>query len=207
MNWFKRIRALVAAVLIIAAVAAPMQASAYERTLGCTYLKITENGFVADTFNGVEARYNLSGKKLYCTELIERYCREVYGIEVRTSDGGPTVLNTDEYWFEEVEQPQAGDILFGSAAARGKWYNHWAICKSVNEQAGTITLFEQNWRWAGCAGVNRVLPLEGNCYRAFRVMTSLPQELPEAEQEETLFDSPLLQYVLPQEEPESILMV
>ncbi len=204
MHLLKRARMLIAAALCIAAIAAPMQASAYERTLGCTYTKITGNGFVADTFNGVQARYNLGGPKLYCTELIERYCREVYGVEIRCGGSCPTVLNSDEYWFEAVSDPQPGDILFGSAAARGKGYNHWAICKSVDEEAGTITLFEQNWRWNGCAGINRVIPLENNCYQTFRMMTSIEQEAPE---EATVFSSPLMRYALENYESESSLVL
>lgn len=154
--------------------------SAGEKTLACSYLKITKDGFVADTFNGVEAKYNLYGPKLYCTELVIRYYKQVYGVDISLG-GLPQVLGNDEYWFEEVYTPEEGDVLFGSAAARGKSYNHWAICKSVDEDADTMTLFEQNWRWNGQAGINRVLPETGNGYRYFRLMTADGEAMTEKE--------------------------
>ena len=197
------VRSLIALVLCITAVTAGITAAAYEKTLSCSYRKITQDGFVADVYNGVEARYNLYGRTLYCTELIERYCREYLGVEVRIGGAAPIACTDGEHWFEEVAEAQPGDILYGSAAARGKGYNHWAICKSVNESAGTMTLFEQNWRWNGCAGVDRVIPLQDSCYRAFRLMPEPEEpeetaEVAEAAQtaESAVYSSPLLRYAL-----------
>ena len=44
---------------------AGLQAAASEKIVDIDYLKITSDGFVADTLNGVEARYNLGGPR--CT--------------------------------------------------------------------------------------------------------------------------------------------
>lgn len=208
MNCSKFLRSLLCLILCVTALTACFMVSARERTLECGYRKITENGFVADTFCGVEARYNLSGRTLYCTELIERYCREVYGLTVRCSNQGPMVQNSDEYWFEETDQPVPGDVLYGSAAARSKGYNHWAIVKSVDPERGTMTLFEQNWRWNGCAGVDRMIPYTGSCYTAFHLETSVPQPeppQPEPEQPEmpVILEAPLVQYALQQTAPET----
>lgn len=181
----KLVTRVVVLMLCIAALCACVQVSAYEKTLDCTYLKITGDGFVADTFNGVQARYNLYGKKLYCTELVERYFKEVFGLNVNCRGaGGPVVVGTDKYWFRETDTPQPGDVLFGSARARGVGYNHWAICKTVDAENGVMTLFEQNWRWNGKAGVNRVIPYTDNCYVAYELVSAEGRVLTPAEQAE-----------------------
>ena len=149
--------------LVLASLALP--ASAAEGTIRCTYVPITGDGFVADTMNGVEARYNLYGPTLYCVELVVRYYQEVYGLEIRCSDSGPAVLNNDDLYFEKTDDPQPGDVMFGSAAARGKSNNHWALVKANN--GSSLTLFEQNWRWNGQAGVNREIEYPTTCYEIY----------------------------------------
>jgi len=169
-KWMTKVAVLMLCVLTLCAC---MQTSAYERTLDCTYMKISGDGFVADTFNGVEARYNLYGRRLYCTELVERYFEEVFGLDVDCrGSAGPIVVDNENYWFERTETPQVGDVLFASARARGVGYNHWAICKSVNAENGTMTLFEQNWRWNGKAGVNRTISHTDSCYVAYQLMSA-----------------------------------
>ncbi len=161
-KWFVR---LVVLTLCVMTLGACLQVSAREVTLKCEYVRITGEGFVAETFNGVEARYNRYGRTLYCTELVQRYYKEVYGITVRCNGSqGPTVVGNENYWFRKTETPRPGDVMFASAGRRGVGYNHWAICKSADMQSGTITLFEQNWRWSGKAGVSRQIPYENNCY-------------------------------------------
>lgn len=169
-KWFTRVAVLMLCVLTLCACVQPL---AYEKTLDCTYLKITGDGFVADTFNGVEARYNLYGRRLYCTELVERYFAEVFGLNVDCrGSAGPIVVGNDEYWFEKTEVPQVGDVLFGSARARGVGYNHWGICKEVDAENGTMTLFEQNWRWNGRAGVDRKVDHMTSCYEAYQLVNA-----------------------------------
>ena len=159
----KRLFAAIGCLLILASLVVPV--SAAEGTISCTYVPITGDGFVADTMNGVEARYNLYGPTLYCVELVVRYYAEVYGLEIRCSDGGPAVLNNDDLYFEETTNPQPGDVMFGSAAARGKGYNHWALVKSNN--GSSLTLFEQNWRWNGQAGINREIEYPTTYYKIY----------------------------------------
>lgn len=168
--------------LCICALCVCMQSMAYEKTLECTFLKITGDGFVADTFNGVEARYNLYGRRLYCTELVERYFAEVFGLNVDCRGAaGPVVVGSNEYWFRKTETPKPGDVLFGSARARGVSYNHWAMCKEIDPEADTMTLFEQNWRWNGRAGVNRVISYADNCYVAYELVNAAGRVLTPAE--------------------------
>ena len=159
----QRVFAVLGCLLILASLAVPV--SAAEGTISCTYVPITGDGFVADTMNGVEARYNLYGPTLYCVELVVRYYQEVYGLEIRCSDSGPAVLNDDDLYFEKTDDPQPGDVMFGSAAARGKSYNHWALVKANN--GSSLTLFEQNWRWNGQAGVNREIEYPTTCYEIY----------------------------------------
>lgn len=175
---------VVVTVLCICTLCLCMQPMAYEKSLEISFLKITGDGFVADTFNGVEARYNLYGRRLYCTELVERYFMEVFGLNVECHGaGGPVVVGTDKYWFRETDIPQPGDVLFGSARARGAGYNHWAICKEVDAEANTMTLFEQNWRWNGKAGVNRVISHTDSCYVAYELVSENGRVLTPAEKE------------------------
>lgn len=145
------------------------QATAKEVTLNVTYVHIRKYGFVADTLHGVEARYNPWGKNYDCGELIRRYYKELYGLDIALYGNMPHVVGNSEYWFEKVEEPQTGDVLFATAWARGKAYGHWAICKVADKEANTITMFEQNWRWNGNAGVSRQIPYEGNCYTYYRL--------------------------------------
>ena len=64
-NLFRR---LLAAVLCLSLLAVP--ALAAEATLHADYVEIVGEGFVADTFCGVDALYNETGNTLFCNELI-----------------------------------------------------------------------------------------------------------------------------------------
>ncbi len=176
----KKIKSAVAVLLLLVTLSfATISASAAETTLDVEYVKITGNGFVADTLNGVESRYNLSGPTLYCSELIPRYYQEVYGINLSIGSGSVKVLGNSDIYFVQTNTPKQGDILFASASARGKGYNHWALVKDV-VVGETITCFEQNWSWNGQAGINRVIPYDGSCYVAY-TMVSKSGNLPKAQ--------------------------
>ena len=158
MNWKHSIRRAAAAaccVLLLLTLALP--AGAAEGTISCTYIPITGEEFVAETMNGVE------------------YYEEVYGLEIRCAQGNLTVLNSDGLYFVETDDPQPGDVLFGSAAARGKGYDHWALVRSNN--GDSLTLFEQNWRWNGQAGIGRVIEFPTTSYRAFTLVSRSGAEI------------------------------
>lgn len=139
-------------------------------TLDIEFIPITGDGFVADTMDGVDAIYDLSGGPV-CSDLVERYYAEVYGVDVQL--GGAPVVTGGSGHFEETAVPQHGDILYASAAARGSCA-HYALCRSVDEAAGTVTLFEQNWTWNGQAGIDRVIPLDG-CYTYYTLVGGTQQ--------------------------------
>jgi hypothetical protein len=142
-----------------------LPAAAAETILDVTYIPITGEGFVADTFNGVDAMYNLTGDTLYCSELVIRYYKEVYGIDIVLAGGSMSVQNNANYYFEQTDTPAPGDVMYGSAEARGKDYNHWAIVKAVDDDS--VVCFEQNWRWNDEAGVNRRVPLPNDNYEFY----------------------------------------
>lgn len=144
-------------------------ASAAEVTLQIEYVPITSYGFVADTFNGVEAKYNPWGKNYDCGELLRRYYKELYGLDIALYGNRPHVVNNEDYDFVLVTEPQAGDAMFASAWARRRSTCHWAIAKVVDVEGNTITVFEQNWRGGGKAGVGRQIPYENNCYDFYRL--------------------------------------
>ena len=158
----KKFRRLAAAVLCLTLLAVP--ALAAEATIRLDYVTISGEGFIADTFCGVDALYNETGSTLFCNELIERFYSAVYGVTVYTDNGNITAASPSGYWFEVTYTPQPGDIAYASAEARERYGNHYAIVKAADEAGGTVTLFEQNWVWDGKAGVNRVIPYDGGCY-------------------------------------------
>ena len=166
----KIFRRLSAALLCLALLAAP--ALAAEATIRLDYVTISGEGFIADTFCGVDALYNETGSMLFCNELIERFYSAVYGVTVYTDNGNVTAASPSGYWFEVTYTPQPGDIAYASAEARERYGNHYAIVKAVDEAGGTVTLFEQNWVWDGKAGVNRVIPYDGGCYTFYTMCSA-----------------------------------
>ncbi len=191
--WIKRLALLAACFMVLGC---GLSAQAAEGTLDVTYVPITSENFVADTLNGVDALYNRYGSTYYCNEYVIRYYEEVYGLTVRTSDSGPSVVGTEEYWFELAETPQTGDVLYASAARRGKGYSHWAIVKSYDPETGIMTLIEQNWRWNGQAGINRQLAFPSSVYYCYtlcsssgEVATLLEQEAAESWATEAIFEA------------------
>lgn len=184
----KKMRVLALALCVSLSLAVfGVPALAADETLDITYVEITGDGFVADTYLGVEARYNLTGPTLYCSDLIERFYAQVYGVSVTTPPGVPAV-EEDGYWFELTDTPQPGDIAYASAASRGS--SHYAICREVDAEAGTITLFEQNWRWGDKAGVNRKISYQDSPYVFYTLcgaQTALPAEETEPVEQEPVW--------------------
>lgn len=189
MNFRKWFRGTIVLCLCVMLLASCLSVGARELTLDVEYVKIPYRGYVADSFNGVEAIYNPWGYNYSCAELVSRYFRELYGLELRLPSNDPTVQNTEEYWFEKVEDVQPGDVLYASGYARGMSYGHWAICEEVNVEENYILLFEQNWRWNGMAGVDRRIALDRNCYNYYRLVCAegtpmtLTEKMEEAEKQ------------------------
>lgn len=129
---------------------------------GCTWVEIKGDNFVADTFCSVEARYNENDYYYQCNELIMRFYREAYGLDVMAYSNTGLIMLTEGYEFVETQTPKKGDIIYVSAQMRNSSSDHWAIVKDYGN--GYITMFEQNVIWEGKAAVNRQIKFPSDSY-------------------------------------------
>lgn len=167
MNLKRAAVALLCAVLMIVSGAVPKAFADWYDDIESGYsVKIVGQNFVADTFCGVNAYYNETGNSIYhCGELVERFYREAYGLDVEIRSTEPRLrMNTEGYKIVTTETAKPGDVIFVSAAMRGT-YDHWAIVKYVKD--GYLVLFEQNVVYSGSAGVERKLKYPSDSYIIF----------------------------------------
>lgn len=167
MNLKRTALALLCAVLMIFSGAMPKAFADWYDDIESGYsVKIVGQNFVADTFCGVNAYYNETGNSVYhCGELVERFYREAYGLDVEIRSTEPRLrMNTEGYKIITTETAKPGDVIFVSAAMRGT-YDHWAIVKYVKD--GYLVLFEQNVVYNGSAGVERKLKYPSDSYIIF----------------------------------------
>ena len=82
--------------LLLCLTALSVTALASDTTLDIRYVPITEDGFVADTMDGVDAIYNLWGGP-DCADLVIRYYDAVFGVDVQL--GGVPVVTGGEGWL------------------------------------------------------------------------------------------------------------
>lgn len=137
---------------------------------GSTWVKIEGENFVADTFYGVEALYNENNTSHQCYQLVERFYREAYGLDIYAAGGFPggddsksgAIMLTSGYEMVKTETASVGDVIFVSANMRGSEVPHWAIVKEIG--GGYITMFEQNVVWEGKAAVNRKIKYPSDSY-------------------------------------------
>lgn len=134
-----------------------------------TWVEIEGENFVADTFMGVSALYNENDNSRYhCGELIIRFYKEAYGIDIYPYTNDTPTSQTDGYKFVKTKTPKKGDIIFVSKEMRGSDVDHWAIVKDYSD--GYITLFEQNTIWDGKAGVERKLRCPSDSYYIYTLV-------------------------------------
>ena len=88
----------------------------------------------------VEAIYNLTTASPDCLDYVQRYYREVYGLELQAVGHNIWITNDDTYYFERTSDPQPGDIGYATAEERERGCGHYVLCKEADEAAGTITL-------------------------------------------------------------------
>lgn len=130
-----------------------------------TWVEIEGNNFVADTFYGVPAYYNEDNRNYQCGELVIRFYKEAYGLDIRPySEPLPTSL-TEGYKFVKTSSPKAGDIIFVSAEMRGSSTDHWALVREYKD--GYITMFEQNARYNGQAAIGRQIKYPSDSYYVY----------------------------------------
>ena len=81
-------------------------ALAGDESLHTDYVEITCDGFVADALDGVEAIYNLTTASPDCLDYVQRYYREVYGLELQAVGHNIWITNDDTYYFERTSDPR-----------------------------------------------------------------------------------------------------
>ena len=165
----KRLCAFLAAALCAACVTGA--AAAGDDSIHTDYVTITEDGFAADSMDGVDAIYNLTTASPDCLEYIQRYYSVLYGLDVQAVGHNIWITNDDSCWFAPTDTPQPGDIGYATAQERERSCGHYVMCKAADEDAGTITLIEQNWIWNGQAGVNRTISYDGSCYTFYTLVS------------------------------------
>lgn len=163
MNIKKTAVAMLCAVLLFVSGIVPNAfANWYDDISGGRYVEIKGKNCAVDYFCGVPALYN-EGGTIYCNELVERFYREAYNLDVDAGTSG-IKMNTEGYKFVKPSTPKPGDVVYVSAAQRGT-YDHWAIVRSYN---GThLTLFEQNVKNGGQAVVGRQLKYPSDSYNIY----------------------------------------
>lgn len=159
------------ALLLCMAVLSPA-ALAGDESLSVQYVTITEDGFVADSLNGVAAIYNLTTSSPDCLDYIQRYYREIYGLEVQALGHEIWVSNSEGYAFVPTDAPKTGDIGYATAEERGKSCGHYVMCKRSDAQNDTITLIEQNWIWDGKASYERTVSYTQSCYQFYTLVST-----------------------------------
>ena len=134
-----------------------------------TWVEIEGENFVADTFMGVSALYNENDNSYYhCGELIIRFYKEAYGLDIYPYTNDMPTSQTEGYKFVKTKNPKKGDIIFVSKEMRNSSQDHWAIVKDYSD--GYITLFEQNTIWNGKAGVERKLKCPSDSYYIYTLV-------------------------------------
>lgn len=111
-----------------------------------TQVKITSDGQVVDSFQGIDARYvtysSYTGE-YSCAGYVSKFYADIFGVTVyniNMVDDKPSVyLYGHDAELRAVSSPIAGDIM------QTKEYDHVAIVKDVS--GDEVTLIEQNYKW------------------------------------------------------------
>ncbi len=169
----KKIKFKIFAFLLILSVIGGLPLTAYanwyDEIHSGSYALIIGEPYVAETFCGVEARYSLTTARYQCNELVIRFYKEAYGLDVTAFPealdsigmGGLNMV-TQGYKFVTPDTPHPGDVIFAPAKFRNGNGDHWAIVKSYSN--GKITLFEQNVVYNAKAGTGRTLNYPSQYY-------------------------------------------
>jgi len=128
------------------------------------YVKITGTNFVVDTLDGIPAYYNQYNRSWQCVEYMQRYYKEIFGIDMNIGYSAPYITK-GEGSFVQTECPRTGDVVYWPSYLRNVNYGHVAIVKDYAD--GVITLIEQNWRYNGKAAVERQVEFPSKSFYVF----------------------------------------
>ncbi len=160
---------LTCVVLMLICFVQPVCADWYDDLKGDSeWVEIEGDNFVADTFMGVNALYNENNRNHQCGDLVIRFYKEAFGLDIYPyTDGGPT-SETSGYKFVKTTSPKAGDIIYVSKEMRGSSQDHWAIVRDYSD--GYITMFEQNVIWNGQAVIGRQIKYPSDSYYVYTLV-------------------------------------
>lgn len=148
--------ALIAVILMLATVIPACASWDSDISAGNSVTVGEADPFKVDTFLGVSSYYSEKSAKYTPSELVVRFYKNAYGLEISAS-GAPTVTTTG-YEFKVPSTPQQGDIVYGGGS-------HWGIVKSFSR--GKIVLFEQGNAKDGKAAKDRQLVYPSNSYTVY----------------------------------------
>lgn len=111
-------------------------------------VKITKSGFVADSYNGVDAVYRKGGSDgssmtYSCAAYVKKYYEAVHEVTVNNLNRGCTPKSS-EGKFKVAKKPKEGDIVYCPTSSGS---THWAIVKHVDKDEKEVVLIEQNYKW------------------------------------------------------------
>ncbi len=135
-----------------------------------TWVEIEGDNFVAETFCGVSALYNEDDRNYQCGDLVIRFYKEAFGLDIYPYGSGGPSSEASGYKFVKTNSPKPGDIIFVSAEMRGSSVDHWAIVRSYSD--GYITMFEQNARYNGKAAVGRQIRYPSDSYYVYTLVST-----------------------------------
>ena len=111
-------------------------------------VKITKTGFVADSYNGVDAVYRKGGSDgcnmtYSCAAYVKKYYSAVHKVTVNNLNRGCTPKSSTGK-FKVVKTPKEGDVVYCPTSSGS---THWAIVKHVDTEEKEVVLIEQNYKW------------------------------------------------------------
>ena len=136
----------------------------------------SDEPFVVSSYLGVDSLYSAENSSYSSAELVTRFYKEAYGLNISTGANGP-VMNTKGYAFKTPNPPAQGDIVYSPSTGR------WAIVKSASRSS--LVLFEQDTVADGKAAVDRVAKYPSDSYAVYSPRALTGSAFPELKNADT----------------------
>lgn len=136
----------------------------------------SDSPFVVSTYLGVDSLYSAENSTYSSAELVSRFYKEAYGLNISTGANGP-VMNSSGYAFKTPNSPAQGDIVYSPSTGR------WAIVKSATRSS--LVLFEQDTVTDGKAAVDRVAKYPSSSYAVYSPRALTGSAFPELKNADT----------------------
>ena len=136
----------------------------------------SDDPFVVSSYLGVDSLYSATNTTYSSAELVIRFYKEAYGLNISTGANGP-VMNSSGYAFKTPNTPAQGDIVYSPSTGR------WAIVKSASRSS--LVLFEQDTVTDGKASVDRVAKYPSDSYAVYTPRALTGSAFPELKNADT----------------------